>query len=84
MQKDIEILQNELEETREQKKILEEENIQRRSWELMGEVGAGQRPKSSLMEAEMDYQMNTKTGKYSFCTCVVGCWTKWQSGTTNG
>jgi U3 small nucleolar ribonucleoprotein component len=50
-------------------KEFEEENIQRRSWELMGEVGAGQRPKSSLMEAEMDYQMNTKTGKYSFCTC---------------
>ena len=41
-------------------KELEEENIQRRSWELMGEVGASQRPKGSLMEAEMDYQRNTK------------------------
>ena len=38
----------------------ETENIQRRSWELMGEVGAGQRPRGSLMEAEMDYQRNTK------------------------
>jgi U3 small nucleolar RNA-associated protein MPP10 len=42
-------------------KDFEEENVKRRSWELMGEVGAGQRPKSSLLEAEMDYQMNTKT-----------------------
>ena len=42
-------------------KEFEEENIQKRSWELMGEVGSGQRPKGSLMEAEMDYQRNTKT-----------------------
>ena len=41
-------------------KDLEEENLKRRSWELQGEVGAGQRPKGSLMEAEMDYQRNTK------------------------
>ncbi len=39
---------------------LEAENLKQRSWELQGEVTATARPKDSLMEAEIEYQRNTK------------------------
>eukprot|EP00762_Andalucia_godoyi_P007052 ANDGO_07732.mRNA.1 U3 small nucleolar RNA-associated protein MPP10 len=40
---------------------LEEENLQKKTWTLRGEIGAKERPKNSLLEVDIDFDLGVST-----------------------